>query len=627
MLLKIVFLLGLLMAKYTVQDVKALALVMRAEREADRPFTLITGAGCSVTGGIPLAKGLLKCIDEHAHGEIVRERLKCKNVSDCDYGEAMGCLTPDERKEILGPLLKASKVNWGQIALAGMMKGGFVGRVLTFNFDNILVRAAGLNGFHPSIYDFGVSPADSFDHIETPAILHLHGQGHGLAMLNSAEDTKAHAEKLYPLFKDSFEKANVLVVGYSGTGDQAFEKIRAAFTGRKRLYWCSNEESAPPSHVAQILDKSKNTNRHLEGVDCDTFLIDLATELKVFPLPLFTDTAQLLADEIAQISQPPADLRGAEGLIESLSADLAVLRNLQANKPQFEIRNAMLRRNWNSAIALEGKAKNYADKVQVAWANVMQGNELSNLAKLKNDEVQFRESFKKYEAALKIKPDLHEAQNNWGAALSNLAKIKKNVPLFRESFAKYETALRNMPNDHEVLNNWGVALSDLAEIKSDETLFRESFSKYEAALKIKPDDYKALNNWGTALSGIAKIKNEEPLFRESIAKYQAALKIKPDLHEAMNNWGAALGRLYQLNRDPSLIHDIENLALQVEKITGKPSYNLACAYALQDKETECQAQLLKCKAAGTLHEAAHLTADEDFKNYWERGWFKALVAG
>jgi Tfp pilus assembly protein PilF len=708
-IVKFIFLLGLLMAKYTTQDIKALAQLMCNESAANppRPFTFITGAGVSFSGDIPLAAGLLKAINEHPHGEQVRDRLKCKDVADCDYGEAMGCLTTDERKDILEPILKKAKVNWGQIALAGMMKAGFVGRVLTFNFDNLLARASGMNGLYPSIYDFAVSPADSFDHIVTPAILHLHGQGHGLAILNSAEETKDHATKLFPLFKDTFEKAIVLVLGYSGLGDQAFEQVKAAYANRKRLYWCSFEEGAPKSHVEEILQIGKTTHKHLEGVDSDTFLIDLAIALEVFPPPLFSDTAQLLRDELDIIAVPPVDLRGAEGLIDLLNEDLEMLQSHQAKKPQMRILQAMMRRDWAAAIALESEAVSQADKYTIAWAYTMQGNAIADSATLKNDEGLFELSFEKFEAALKFKPDKHEALNNWGTALSGLARLTKDESTFELSFEKFEAALKIKPDDHEALNNWGTALSDLAKVKNDEGLFELSFEKFEAALKIKPDKHEALynwgtalsdlarlkndeglfelsfekfeaalkikpdnhdalnnwgtallglarlkndkglfelsfekfeaalkikpdkhkvlNNWGTALSDLARLKNDEGLFELSFEKYEAALKLKPDKHEALNNWSGAIGELYHLNNDKLLLPRMKNLAAQAEKISGKPNYNLAFAYALQDKEAECQAQMLKCKAAGTLPDAAHLAVDDDMKNYWERDWFKALL--
>ena len=66
--------------------------------------------------------------------------------------------------------------------------------------------------------------------------------------------------------------------------------------------------------------------------------------------------------------------------------------------------------------------------------------------------------------------------------------------------------------------------------------------------------------------------------------------------------------------------------MRVEKLIGEPSYNLACVLALQDKEADCMAQLQKCKEAGTLPDAVHLNSDPDLVGYYDRPWFKDLVA-
>ncbi len=91
-------------------------------------------------------------------GENIRQKLSTDDLSKKRYGEVMAFLNAEERKEIIGPLLEKAKVNWGNLALAGMMKQGFVGRVLTFNFDFVHATACGINGHYPAIYDFSQVP-------------------------------------------------------------------------------------------------------------------------------------------------------------------------------------------------------------------------------------------------------------------------------------------------------------------------------------------------------------------------------------------------------------------------------------------------------------------------------------
>ena len=123
------------MPKYTKEDVKRLAASFRKARDRNKPFAFLTGAGCSFSAGIPLAPTLVrKIIDDY--GDHVR-RLVPEDRRD-DYGACMGCLTSTERRDLLKPILDAAKVNWGHIAIAAMIDGGWISRVLTFNFDPVL---------------------------------------------------------------------------------------------------------------------------------------------------------------------------------------------------------------------------------------------------------------------------------------------------------------------------------------------------------------------------------------------------------------------------------------------------------------------------------------------------------
>jgi tetratricopeptide (TPR) repeat protein len=64
----------------------------------------------------------------------------------------------------------------------------------------------------------------------------------------------------------------------------------------------------------------------------------------------------------------------------------------------------------------------------LSWAYVMQGNALFEQAKLKRGEEAdrlFALTAEKYQAALRIKPDMPDALYNWGTALLEQAKLKR----------------------------------------------------------------------------------------------------------------------------------------------------------------------------------------------------------
>ena len=150
------------MAQYTSENLKFLAAEMREAKQTHSPFALLTGAGCSFSAGIPLAPALVTKIAE-SYPHCV-ENLPA--ASRGNYGDVMASITPQQREKMLKPILEKAQINWAHVAIACMMKVGFIGRALTFNFDPLLAKACGMCGHYPAIYDFGVSPAQTFDHIQ-----------------------------------------------------------------------------------------------------------------------------------------------------------------------------------------------------------------------------------------------------------------------------------------------------------------------------------------------------------------------------------------------------------------------------------------------------------------------------
>jgi tetratricopeptide (TPR) repeat protein len=147
--------------------------------------------------------------------------------------------------------------------------------------------------------------------------------------------------------------------------------------------------------------------------------------------------------------------------------------------------------------------------------------------------------------------------------------------------------------------------------------FDLSFEKYAAALALKPDDHEALNNWGLALSQSAlghSGSERVAAFDKSIDKYAAALALKPDYHKALNNWGGALIAFAQGLSDGArkdCLRDAEDKLNQAQTLSGQPSYNLACLYALRGETAQALDQLEACADAGTLPDAEHLRQDSD----------------
>jgi MinD-like ATPase involved in chromosome partitioning or flagellar assembly len=231
------------------------------------------------------------------------------------------------------------------------------------------------------------------------------------------------------------------------------------------------------------------------------------------------------------------------------------------------------------------------------------------------------------------------ALNTWGIAITRLARTKSGDEaevLFRESFEKYERAVGIKPDYHEAFYNWGNALSGLAETKSGgeaEVLFRESFEKYERAVGIKPDEHEAFNNWGNAISGLARTKSgdeAEVLFRESFEKYARSVGIKPDKHEAFNNWASALGSYAHTKAGEearSVLLESRERCLQANAIrAGSADYNLACAEAMLGNVEESVRLLREKLASDDPPSRRQIEEDRDFAEVSDHPLFKEFLA-
>jgi len=650
------------MGKYTKKDIVYLAGLIRDQIEEypEKPFALLTGAGCSRSAGIPLASEFVKIINERYNSRCERQ---LRPEQRGDYGLCMSALPTSLRKDLLDEYLKDAKVNWGHIAIAAMMEAGFIGRVLTFNFDSLLAKACGLLGFYPATYDFVTGATGQMNLIAKRAVIHLHGQGHGIAMMNSGRQTKGNTVNLEPLFKHILSEYPLITAGYSGKADAAFDTFQSIYSGAQSFFW-TDYEKEPDGHIQKLLEKGERSAEFLGGADSDKFFMDLAKGLGCWPPKLFTNAYGHLLDELEFVGAFPDS---SKDILEELKSELQT-RSIEKSKEPDDRLEALLDEDWETleklindtsmsdsdkellALAKFSQALDLVDKDNLSEKNLVaiaklneeaarlkpdyhealynSGTALTKLARIKNDEDLFRESFEKYAEAVRIKPDDNDTFNNWGNALSDLAKTKKDERLFRESYEKYAEAACIKPDDNDTFNNWATAISDLAKIKNDEDLFRESFEKYAEAVRINPDDHDASFNWGLALFDLAKIKNDESLFRESSEKYAKCVRIKPDDYEAFSNWANTLSNLYHITGEDRFLNEAaEKLEFAREGIPDK-LYNLACLKSLQGDTKAAQEALLHCEEKGTLPSGgrAHLESDSDLEPLRDLDWFKDLLS-
>lgn len=620
---------------------------LQSAKERGRGCTLLIGAGCSVDAGIPVASGFVECIRE-------KHPRAYERAGEKTYPACMAQLTPDERRHLIAHYVDIAKINWSHICIALLMHGGYVDRVLTTNFDPLVVRACALLGDFPAVYDFAAShhfkPAD----IPDKALFYLHGQRSGFVLLNTREEVASHSIRLGPVFEDAGRGRMWIVVGYSGDNDPVFEHLACVERFDNGLYWIGYQDGDPPIHVRENLLLPERDGYYIPGYDSNSFFITLTQRLGLFPPPLISRPFSHLRREFEELTpfQPPS---GTTALLSHAHAEdvtelpLVYIREAIASyeeQPSASIVavRLLMRGDYEGLLALVPTYKRTpspALAVAISWAYVMRGTlSLEKSMKAVGDEAErlLELAASGYSAALSIKVDSHEALCNLGIVFLSQARRRprdESLRLLDIGAEKIEAALALKPDCVAGLSNLGAILHEQGLRKAgDEAdrLFQRACDKFDAAIAIQPDRYETLFNWGVVLKDRACAKTGKEavdLFQRSEEKYRVALGYKSDDPDVFQNlsevllWKSHLGDGAEVG---GLLRQAEEVSIAAEALArGAGAYNLACVRARLGDNEGCQRWLDVSRKAGKLPALAHLEADPDLKSVHDTDWFQELL--
>jgi Tfp pilus assembly protein PilF len=541
-------------------------------RARKRGCSLLIGAGCSVKAGIPAAGGFVDIIKD-------RYRLAYQRAAEKTYPKCMAELLLSERRDLIGSYVDAARLNWAHLCIALLIQEGYVDRVLTTNFDLLVVRACAMLGVFPAIYDFASSQLLKTADIPGQAVFYLHGQRTGFVLMNTVEDMDKHAKLLGPVFEDAGSGRVWIVVGYSGENDPVFDHLARVPRFDNGLFWVGYGDREPAGHVREQLLLPDKDAFYTKGFDADSFFVSLTRALGVFPPDLvarpftylnralttitpFHDPGQTAEDDvmrdprrwieqaIAQFEQPAWDMirrvraPAATDLQRPTLLTVAAQYLLMAGRYDEVVG---YRDEWAASRSAE-----LGHVLSIAY--VLRGNQFLDRAKATagpEADALFGAARGEYEAALQVKPDRHEALHNWGNALLDQAKRTTGPEaeqLFAEAEQKYRAALALDGTLFTVLICWGNLLLDRGKALTDDAPAAERFfdgaeRKYAAALAIQPGAFEAVSNWGNLLLDRGKTRSgaaAEHLFVAAEEKYRAALAIEPEMPDVLCQWGNAL---------------------------------------------------------------------------------------
>jgi tetratricopeptide (TPR) repeat protein len=436
---------------YNNTDIKIIAEQLRYAKDKGGSAAILMGAGMSISAGIPSAKGLM---DE------IKKKFPnlCNTCKKETYAEYMNLLSPALRKQFIGDFIDNAKINMAHLYLGALVKEGYVDRILSTNFDPLVVRSLALFNIFPAVYDFAASQSFIPGEAAQLSMFHLHGQRDGFVLLNTEEELEKHSEKLKNVFQDVNRGRCWVVIGYSGENDPVFQRLGEIDVFQHKLFWIGHKDKEPTKHVLEkILGPKQKYGFFLKGYDADKFFLELIKELKI-PQPQI-------------ISKPFSHLKEAINMIAEYRVDDKLTDPTKETK------------KWiNTAIEGFEEGKGF-ESFENARKNVIKVDE--TVRKIRDiwvhgrfDQINENYTYIKMGGSEEANKYLAFALNNWGTALlQQLAKTKEGKEaddLLKQSFEKYQKALEIKPDFASAWHNKGLVLTKLGRPGDADKAFEEA---------------------------------------------------------------------------------------------------------------------------------------------------------
>lgn len=561
-------------------------------RDAEGNCVFLIGAGFSKSSGIPLAGALIQEIKEQYPQAYVRSK---KQNNHSNYNSVMAQLTPSQRTKLLNKYIEKARVNWAHLALAQMFKNDYIDRILTVNFDPLIVHACAMTNRFPAIYDLATSSEFKNHRVAPKSVFFLNGQHTGFVTLNAESELDKHRQRLRAIVQSTGVKRTWVIVGYSGDADPLLDILaeQPCFDGG--LFWVGYDKTPSPDVKNKLLDDEKEAF-FISNQDADKFMTELAQELDSFPPSFLVKPFNHLEELSHMVDFSTGDEIGTQHQ-KTFQAMIKQAQEIQVYEGAFDPESALLSGDyqevidWYTGLVTSGKEVNTEQKESVYWAYIRKGAEYGDHAKeiVNTDISKAREllclSAELFESASEVKADNQVALFNLGAILSIDAR----------TFVEIDSDL------------------DRASM-----LLRQASEKYKQSLDLRPNDYKSLINWGNDLRMEAEMYAESNLDRskilnqKAIEKYEQVLATIPEDVNALVNLSSALLVQHGITKQRRFLDQARSLLETVETIKeGQGAYNLACISAQLGDVGAMIEWLETSKTANLLPTKEYIARDKD----------------
>lgn len=245
---------------------------------------LLVGAGISVSAGIPPAQKLMQIAIESFPNYFTEEeqRLAKEDLKQLQYNDIMTKLSNIKRKELFKWFIEGNKdkgiekakLNFAHIAIAELLKQGYFSRILTVNFDPLLIHACYMVGMYPfpAIYDLGAIGKVNAELLHDPSIVYLNGQHVGFVQRNTTDQLKAHKETLTQIVRSTGCSKTWVIAGYSGENDPLMEALTELRPYNNWLYWLEYSDQILQTESHKFLENDEECKVIYDCDADDTFM-------------------------------------------------------------------------------------------------------------------------------------------------------------------------------------------------------------------------------------------------------------------------------------------------------------------------------------------------------------------
>ncbi len=579
------------------KTIESIAYLIKEAKKLNKPKPIILlGAGMSVSAGIPLANDIVDDIFQKFNEKPEIKELISRG--DKSYYNVMEVLTPQERKSLLKGYIRADKVkiNVGHIYLAQLLKYEYVDYILTVNFDDLLLRASGLFNFLPPTYDVTTMNDLTTNNIESQSVTYLHGQHHGLWLLNSPDELN-ETEKIIPkLFERICNERTWIIIGYSGE-DKIFDYVKSLGSFANNLYWVGYKNNDPSDKVKELLH-TRNKNAYLiKGYDADLFFMKLNAEIKKMNNDSDLDTPEILRNPFSYVNnvlenvKDIADNHEYKDINKRLLISKKIARKAEKEYQERESIEKIILQMIEDRINKDFDnidyytievEKNRNDKdLNDAFLNFVNGYALEFF---KNKD--YKTSLRIFDSAITYDANNQYLWFNKGFALLAEGITTNNIAKLNESIEAFQQCLTINLNYNEARICIGEIMCRIGDIEKNKNKLLEGIAiieKYVDNVDFKNQHYDIL---GTAYILLVHLENKDKVKRKYLIK-------------------------------------AKNYSLKGYNLNGK-SYNLACSYALLKEEEEALIYLEK-SLKNKEHTVDAIRNDRDWINFLQKKDFIRIL--